>query len=388
MKILMIAIPNHHFFQWTSQLRDSGHEVTWFDINDDEVQSARIPWVRQVKKWRRLLPLPFRHRFRRHLPLLSQWIEKHNHVTPDKAIRKTMEEVQPDLIHCFEMDLSGVPLIDVLEEVSVPVVYSSWGSDLYQLENRRPSTNQQRFLGRADYLITDCARDHFIAERAGFAGRFLGVFPANGGIDFPLEANLPISDRSVIMVKGYDDGIGKAVNVLKALQEVSPTHRRMSVCVYAADDTVFSYCQEHPLPFSDTILYSRYRTISNQEILSLMGRSLVHIGNSASDGMPNALLEAMGMGAFPVQSNPGGATAEMVQDGVNGLLIPDPDDISAIAQTIDDALCNRYRLEKARESNTTRLAATHGRNKLAGEMQSLYNAIEKNGVLFPHRHTS
>ncbi|HLN96306.1 MAG TPA: glycosyltransferase family 4 protein [Flavobacterium sp.] len=376
MKILMIAIPNHHFFQWTSQLRDSGHEVTWFDINDDEVQSGRIPWVRQVKKWRRRLPLPFRHRIRRHFPSLSQWMEKRNHVAPDKAIRKTIAEVQPDLIHCFEMDLSGVPLIDVLEEVSVPVLYSSWGSDLYQLENRRPATNQHRFLARANYLITDCARDQLIAERAGFAGRFLGVFPANGGIDFPSEDNLPASDRSLIMVKGYDDGVGKAVTVLKALQKVAPEHRSMSVCVYAADDAVFSYCKEHPLPFSTTTIYSRYRTIPNQEILRLMGRSLIHIGNSASDGMPNALLEAMGMGAFPIQSNPGGATAEMVEDGVNGLLIQDPDDVSAIARVIDDALYDRARLEKARESNTTRLAATHGRSKLAGEIQSLYNAIE------------
>jgi hypothetical protein len=40
-------------------------------------------------------------------------------------------------------------------------------------------------------------------------------------------------------------------------------------------------------------------------------QSVLHIGNSISDGMPNALLEAMGMGAFSIQSNPGKVSEEV-----------------------------------------------------------------------------
>jgi hypothetical protein len=43
------------------------------------------------------------------------------------------------------------------------------------------------------------------------------------------------------------------------------------------------------------------------------GQSILHIGNSISDGMPNALLEAMGMGAFPIQSNPGKVSEEVIR---------------------------------------------------------------------------
>jgi hypothetical protein len=54
--------------------------------------------------------------------------------------------------------------------------------------------------------------------------------------------------------------------------------------------------------------------ISNSEVLEIMGQSVLHIGNSISDGMPNALLEAMGMGAFPIQSNPGKVSEEVIKE--------------------------------------------------------------------------
>ena len=69
-----------------------------------------------------------------------------------------------------------------------------------------------------------------------------------------------------------------------------------------------------------------------------MGKSLIYIGNSNSDGMPNTMLEAIFMGAFPIQSNPGGATAELIQNGVNGLLIEDCEDMEDIKRLILKAL--------------------------------------------------
>jgi glycosyltransferase involved in cell wall biosynthesis len=76
---------------------------------------------------------------------------------------------------------------------------------------------------------------------------------------------------------------------------------------------------------------------SYRRIWSLLGEARVSIGVSFSDGLPNSLIEAMIMGAFPVQTDPGGATAEWIEDGVNGLLVP-PDDPEAIAAAVVEAL--------------------------------------------------
>ena len=82
-----------------------------------------------------------------------------------------------------------------------------------------------------------------------------------------------------------------------------------------------------------------------------MGKSLIYIGNSISDGMPNTLLEAIVMGVFPIQSNPGGVTEEIIKDGVNGLLINNPESILTIQNLILKSISNHYLLERAAHEN-------------------------------------
>ncbi len=91
--------------------------------------------------------------------------------------------------------------------------------------------------------------------------------------------------------------------------------------------------------------------LSHIELLKLMGKSLIYIGNSISDGMPNTLLEAIIMGAFPIQSNPGGATTEIIKDKINGLLIDKCEDLDEISQKIILALSNNNFLQEAFDYN-------------------------------------
>jgi glycosyltransferase involved in cell wall biosynthesis len=77
-----------------------------------------------------------------------------------------------------------------------------------------------------------------------------------------------------------------------------------------------------------------------------MGKSLIYIGNNISDGTPNTLLEALIMGAFPIQSNPGGASMELINKD-NGLLIENPDSVLEIKALILKALSGEIDFEKA-----------------------------------------
>ena len=63
--------------------------------------------------------------------------------------------------------------------------------------------------------------------------------------------------------------------------------------------------------------------------MELMGKSLLYIVNSISDGIPNTLLESVVMSTYPIQPNPGGATLVFV-GADNGLLIENPDSILEI----------------------------------------------------------
>jgi glycosyltransferase involved in cell wall biosynthesis len=83
-----------------------------------------------------------------------------------------------------------------------------------------------------------------------------------------------------------------------------------------------------------------------------MGKSLLYIGNSISDGMPNTLLEAIIMGAFPIQSNPGGVTEEIIANNINGLLLNNPEDINEIQRLIAYALNNLEMFKEAFHKNS------------------------------------
>ncbi len=72
-----------------------------------------------------------------------------------------------------------------------------------------------------------------------------------------------------------------------------------------------------------------------------MGKSLIYIGNSNSDGIPNTLLEAICMDVFPIQSNPGRVTEEVIVNGENGLLINDCEDVNEIMGKMKQAIVNK-----------------------------------------------
>lgn len=380
MKILTVAIPNHHFFQWVNQLEHSGHEVYWFDISDGNGFSKKIHWVKQYNGWKLRWDYPLRQRIKKHAPKLHTLIQQVNEVSVLKAFEKVLHQIQPDVIHCFEMQLSGLPILEVLEQTTLPVIYSSWGSDMYNYKALGVTTQEaKQFLNRVDYLITDCQRDYKIAQNLGFKHKFLGVFPGNGGISIPLDAIVPISQRQTIMVKGYDDGVGQAIIVLKALANVDvKLLKDKQIVVYSADQVVIDYLKQSTVFNNlDVNIFKRGQFLSNSTLLSYMGNSLLHIASSTSDGMPNALLEAMGMGAFPIQSNPGHVTEEVITHHKNGFLIHNPLDIKDIEQLITEALNDQALLEHAKDINIKLIDKRCNRLHLQPKIQSLYTQIIK-----------
>ncbi|SFU61898.1 Glycosyltransferase involved in cell wall bisynthesis [Pustulibacterium marinum] len=383
MKILTVAIPNHHFFKWIEHLEHSGHEVFWFDITDGGGVATRIQWVKQFKGWKLKYDYPFRTRIKRTFPKLYKSIAKLNENSVSSQFSKVVQRIHPDVIHCFEMQLSGLPILEVLQQYkNIPLIYSSWGSDIYDYKRLGVTDHQfSTFSARVDYLITDCKRDYKLAASKGFSGVFLGVFPGNGGICINSDDIEPIGVRKTIMIKGYDDGVGKAIQVLQAIELLpEATIKQFDFIIYSADNIVIKYIENSNFfNVENTKVLSRYSFVKNELLLAYMGQSLIHIGNSISDGMPNALLEAMGMGAFPIQSNPGNVTEEVIEDGKNGFLIQNPLDVKEIAELIMESLSNSSLLKKAMNYNTAFIAENYNRETLQPKIASLYqNLISTN----------
>lgn len=378
MKILLVSIPNHHFFQWVNQLKESGYEVYWFDITDGAGLVDKIKWVQQFNGWKLKWNYPFRYRFKIQFPILYSLLERLTVNKIEVVFENIIKEIQPDIVHCFEMKLAGLPILSVMQQNKIPFVYSSWGSDMFYFkEHGIQKIQMQFFLERVDYLITDCLRDYNIAIENGFKNKFIGAYPGNGGVTFPNEFIDNVNSRKIILIKGYESFGCKASKIIEALQLLPLVLlKNFEIIVYSADEIIINLIKENS--FFDNLkvkMYSRTGFVSNEDLLKIMGKACIHISNNISDGMPNTLLESMGMGAFPIQSNPGNVTAEVIQNGINGYLISNSLDNLEIAKWIEKAISNSELRAKAQVFNIDFIHKNYDREIVREKLIDLYYTI-------------
>lgn len=368
MRILMVSMNSIHFQRWANQFKDTDHELFWFDIRD----GAKVPdlsWLKSFQGWKNKFPnLKGRTFIKNKFPSIYKHLENNT----AKSFEKVLLEVKPDVVHSFVLYISCAPILKVMQKYhKTPWIYSSWGSDLYYYRNI-PDYKEDilRVLPRINYLITDCKRDVIIAKELGFKNEVLGVFPGGGGFDFKKSNPYikPVQERNIILVKGYQGRSGRAIEVLKALEQFR-TLIPYDIVVFGADTEVVTYIEDHELAKKMPIRYfSKNKFLSHDAILKLMGESLIYIGNSNSDGMPNTLLEAIIQGAFPIQSNPGGVSEEVILHKQNGLLINDCNDVTHIKSLIEDAILNQELIKKAFQINQTDI-------KLQFEIESIKTKV-------------
>lgn len=233
-----------------------------------------------------------------------------------------------------------------------PWIFSCWGNDLFYF-GRQPDHEQRirQVLGACDYFTADCGRDLRLAADFGFRGELLGYFPGPGGfrIDDMLRFRSagPVASRRTIAVKGYQHWGGRALIALAALHRCADLLRDYEVIVYSATEEVGAVVRHMALttPLRVRILLQS----PHEEIVSVMGRSRIAIGNSVTDGTPNSMLEAMVMGAFPIQSDTI-STAEWIESGKNGFLT-NPEDAGSIEQALRRAITDDALVNKAAEWN-------------------------------------
>ncbi|WP_157962235.1 glycosyltransferase [Winogradskyella aurantiaca] len=359
MRILFVSIKSVHFKRWISQLEDCGFELYFFDINGSDGSYLDLPWLHQRDSWKLKLKLPGYYRLKKLFPWAFEVVNKLISRRTDEVFEGYLNEVKPDVVHSFALQLSCTPIISIMQKYpNIYWIYSSWGSDLYYHQSfPKLKTNIQRVLGRVNYAFSDCNRDVALMKNLGFEGSHLGVFPGGGGykldmVETLIETNL--NDRNCIIVKGYEGEIGRCINVLKALELISHELKNYRIIIFSADEEVINVIEQKQLKWVfDILLIKSSKPISQIEVMRLMGKSLLYIGNSISDGMPNTLLEAVIMGAFPIQSNPGGVSEEIITPGQNGLVINDPENIEEIKVLIQKVITDKALQQQAFEFNQT-----------------------------------
>ena len=382
MKILFISMPSLHAVRWIENLSESGHELYWFDVLGKGALPTKIS-MQQITNWkRRKVPyIKGEYFLQRKFPVFYTTLQPFLEVTANEKLAQILNEIQPDLVHSFEMQSCSYPILETMQKFpKIKWLYSCWGSDLFYFQNQPQHVSKiKTVLSRIQYLHTDCNRDFLIAQSLGFKGKHSGVIPGGGG--FHLEQFLPfikfITERKIILIKGYHHHVGRGLVVVKAVQNIQKTIEKLGfeVVVFGAHPIVIDYVKDNNLPY---VVHDRHE-LTHKELLQIIGKSVLYIGNSISDGMPNTLLEAIIMGAFPIQSNPGNVTAEIITDEKNGFLIHNPNDENAISDIILSVLQQPELLREAFEINQNiakeRLDYTVNQQKIVALYQQIENDL-------------
>jgi hypothetical protein len=401
MRILFVALSdNIHTARWLGQLANENWDLHLFPTSE-----ARLhPDLRNVtvhtlvaQKVARLDPSvkqtgvhwPLRRGSSRAANFLEQLPLD---LSRPARLARLIRTLKPDLVHVLEMQRAGYLTLDSYSRLNrdgdlPPLTYSCWGNDIFHFGGQAAHQERIRnFLAACDYYIADCKRDIKLARDFGFTGEVLGVFPVGGGFDIDQLAGLRSSGRSsgrrIIALKGYDGGAwgGRARVAVDALRLCADQLRGYSVVIYSANPDLQEYVNRTCSPAE--LSFSFLPESPHSEMMKLFGRSRLAIGVSISDGTPNSMLEAMMMGAFPIQSDTV-STPEWITNGENGLLVP-PEDPQAIAVAIQRATSDDALVDKAAEANE-RLTSSLARSVIQSQVIAIYKRIAERSRLRTER---
>lgn len=131
--------------------------------------------------------------------------------------------------------------------------------------------------------------------------------------------------------------------ILRAFAALAADFPEVRLVIYGNGE-----CREPLIKLSEQLGLSERISLPGavSDVADKIYRSSVFVLSSYSEGMPNTLIEAMCMG-LPVISTdcPCGGPAELIEDGVNGYLIP-PGDVKALEERLRMLLSDREKAEK------------------------------------------
>ena len=367
MKILFVAQSvSPHTARWINQLQDQGWDIHLFDLRGSFPHAE----LRGITEYSLVFPrkISSLHKKKKEHPFFLKYgldpfplslvgfFTRRLFRNRVQKLAKVIKELQPDVIHSMEMQNESYPLLEILElfggKLPAPWVVTTWGSDIYHFRQFPEHLEKiQKVLANCDYLLPDCARDAVLARGLGFTGSIPMILPAAGGYPIlemrsHIKENI-VSKRKLIMLKGYQGWAGRALVALEAMEACADVLKGYEIVVYLASPVVIEKVTS--LQKSGKLNIRILPRSPYQVILESFGQARIAIGINQTDGVPIAMLEAMIMGAFPLQSDTE-STAEWINDGINGMLVA-PEDPLDIERAIRKALKDDDLIDRAAEIN-------------------------------------
>ena len=382
MRILFVAIPHSiHSARWIDQLADQNHEVHLFPAMGtkphESLKNVRLHCTNiGFRIISRLVDL-----YKKRAIAKSRSLPKLFDTLLDRSfwLSRIIRRVKPDIIHSLEIQHAGYLTLAARERNKGKFpkwIMTNWGSDIFLFGRLASHVEKiRKILALCDYYSCECQRDVKLARDFGLKGEVLPILPNGGGFDLQRIARLrqsgATSSRRLILLKGYQGWVGRALVGLRALELCSDVLRGYKVAVYLARGDVAIAAEL--ISKSAGIPIELIPPCSHERMLSLFGRARVYIGLSISDAISTSLLEAIIMGAFPIQSSTSCAD-EWIESGKTGLIVP-PEDPEIIAKAIRLAVSDDSLVDSAAKINARLAAERLDHSTIRPQVVAMYEKV-------------
>jgi len=288
-----------------------------------------------------------------------------------------ISELKPDLIHSMEFQHAGYLVLaarDLQIATAPPWLATNWGSDIYHFGTEPGHAPQiRRLCETIDLYSCECHRDIDLARDFGYRGPHLPVLPNSGGMDverlLALRDPSPPSARKIIMVKGYDHFAGRAMISLAILERLADRLRDYTIVMFSVGARPRARAIE--LAEAKVLDIRVVDWATHDDILRQFGQARLYLGISISDAISTSVLEAMVMGAFPIQTNTS-CCAEWFIDGTSGFAVP-VDDFEFICDRFERALNDDALVDAAAATNLDIIRSQLALPVFSSKMRDFYD---------------
>lgn len=404
MRLLIVGLADSiHVARWIRQISDQGWDIHFFPSVDTGTVHPELDHVTvhhsiyHIPSNLAASPSTLRRRglrLRVPFPRATTYLSDIGRITrkflqtrrPEYRIRqlvRLIEELEPDVIHAMEFQAAGYLTLEAKQRFAgtfPPWIVTNYGSDIYLFGRLQVHRERVKaLLAACDYYTCECQRDVELARALGFRGQVLDVLPVGGGFDLADAQRWRspglTSERRLILIKGYQHWAGRALVALRALSLCADGLHGYRIAVHLPNTEDVSI-QAELVSQQIGIPIEMISEISHEQMLRLQGQARIHLGLSISDGISTSSLEAMLMGAFPIQSDTACA-GEWFEDGAGGLLVP-PEDPAVVADALRRALSDDALVDSAAERNAGVVADRLDERHLRERLANLYRAAARN----------
>lgn len=331
MKILIVGmVDSVHLYRWTKQFKNSNLEITIFpsrkfrQVDLGLLELRKNKHIRIILKseilaqsWNGYFDFFFYSILGRYLSYFSR----------ASKLKRIINAGDFDHVHLVEMQHAGYLYLDAKLDNAhrYKLTVTNWGSDIFFFQNEKSHKIKiMELLQIADQYSAECDRDYALAKNLGFNGVNLPVIPNAGGFSAELMSRqaLPVEQKKKIYIKGYGGKFGLGAVAIEVGVKLLNEFSWIELNLLSVSPELEKIARELTIKYPNRVKYWSIKSkLKHDEVLHLLGESIIYIGASKSDGISTTFLESLVVGAYPIQTETSCAN-EWIKKGFHASVVP------------------------------------------------------------------